>query len=315
MLSNKNQIFRVLIVDDIHPVFIEMAQAAGFLVDYRPSWTYEETLLSIADYHVLVLRSKFKVNADFIDVATNLKLIARAGAGVDNIDVDYTKRKNIKLISANEGNCDAVAEHMLAMLLSLLNNLMIGDAEIRKGIWKREENRGTELSGKTVGLIGYGNNGQAMARKLSGFGVNTIAYDKYRIDYGDASAQEVSMTRIFEESDILSLHIPLTKETKGLINKNYISQFRKPFYLLNGSRGGISNMEAIVRGLEQRKIIGAAFDVLPIEDFPALNSAPWFDDLKKYPNVILSPHVAGWTVESYFKIAKVLAEKLLKDFE
>jgi D-3-phosphoglycerate dehydrogenase len=315
MLLNKNQSFRILIVDDIHPVFIEMVQAAGFLVDYRPSWTYEDTLLCIADYHVLVLRSKFKVNPNLIDLATNLKLIARAGAGVDNIDVDYAKHKNIKLISANEGNCDAVAEHMLGMLLSLLNNLRVADAEIHNGIWKREENRGTELSGKTVGLIGYGNNGQAMARKLSGFGVKILAYDKYRLDYGDATVQEAAMATVFEESDILSLHIPLTKETKGLIDKNYISKFRKTFYLLNGSRGGISDMESIVYGLEQGKIIGAAFDVLPIEDFPALNSVSWFGELKKYPNVILSPHVAGWTVESYFKIAKVLAEKLVKVFE
>lgn len=314
MLLSRIHSFRILIVDDIHPVFIEMVQAAGFLVDYRPSWTYEDTLLCIADYHVLVLRSKFKVNAELIDLATNLKVIARAGAGMDNIDVDYAGYKNIKLISANEGNCDAVAEHMLGMLLSLLNNLGIGDAEIRKGIWKREENRGTELSGKTVGLIGYGNNGQAMARKLFGFGVKVLAYDKYRVDYSDAFAQEATMATVFDESDILSLHIPLTKETEGLINKIYISQFRKSFYLLNGSRGGISDMEAIVHGLEQRKIIGAAFDVLPIEDFPALNSASWFGELKKYPNVILSPHVAGWTVESYFKIARVLAEKLLKVF-
>ena len=312
MLLNRDKSFRILIVDDIHPVFVEILQAAGFFVDYQPFFTYEETLLCIADYHVLVLRSKFKVNADLIDLATNLKVIARAGAGVDNIDVEYADHKNIKLISANEGNCDAVAEHMLGMLLSLLHNLRISDDEIRKGIWKREENRGTELSGKTVGLIGYGNNGQAMARKLSGFGVKVLAYDKYRGDYSDAFAQEATMVKIFEEVDILSLHIPLTKETKGLINGLYISKFRKPFYLLNGSRGGIVDMDAIVQALAQGRVLGGAFDVLPIESFPALASTSWFNELKEYSNVILSPHVAGWTVESYFKIGEILAKKLVK---
>jgi D-3-phosphoglycerate dehydrogenase len=303
---------RILIVDDIHPVFMETVQAAGFLIDYKPSMTYEETMHCIAEYQVLVLRSKFKVNAVLIDLATNLKVIARAGAGTDNIDSEYAEYKGIKLISANEGNCNAVAEHMLGMLLSLLNNLRISDAQIRNGSWKREENRGVELSGKTVGLIGYGNNGQAMARTLSGFGVNVLAYDKYRLNYSDDFAREASMSTIFEKADILSLHIPLTKETSELVNMDYISHFKKPFYFLNGSRGGTADIEAIIYALKQGKIIGAGLDVLPIEDFPALNSIAWFEELKKCNNVVLSPHVAGWTVESYYKIAKVLAEKLVE---
>ncbi|HLT41300.1 MAG TPA: NAD(P)-dependent oxidoreductase [Sphingobacteriaceae bacterium] len=311
MPLNKSQAPRVLIVDDIHPIFLDIIQNAGFMVDYRPLITYQETCNCISDYQVLVLRSKFKVDPPLIDLANNLKVIARAGAGVDNIDIDYAEQKDIQLISANEGNCDAVGEHMLGMLLSLSNNLHVADSEIREGKWLREENRGFELGGKSVALIGYGNNGQAMARKLSGFEVEILAYDKYRVNYSDAFANEATMADVFEKADIISLHIPLTTETRGLINERFISQFEKPFYFLNGSRGEVVNMVDILRGLENRKILGAAFDVLPVENFPALAFTDWFEELKKYPNVLLSPHIAGWTTESYFKIAKVLAEKLV----
>lgn len=310
MYLETNQPYRILIVDDIHPVFIETVKKAGFIVDYKPSITYKEVLSSISNYEVLVLRSKFKVNQELIDLAKNMKTIARAGAGIDNIDVDYAKSKNIQLISANEGNCDAVAEHMLGMLLSLLNKLCTSNAEIREGKWLREENRGFELGGKTVALIGYGYNGQAMARKLSGFGVKVLAYDKYRVNYSDNFVKEATMAEIFENADVLSLHIPLTFETKGMINTPFILQFKKPFYFLNGSRGEIVDIESLLKALDEKHVAGAALDVLPVEKFPSLNATDWFIKLKAYPNVILSPHVAGWTVESYYKIAKVLAEKL-----
>lgn len=308
----KKQPYRVLIVDDIHPVFIEIVERAGFLVDYKPTITYEEARLAISDYEVLVLRSKFKVNQELIDLAKNIKAIARAGAGIDNIDIEYAKSKNIQLISANEGNCDAVAEHMLGMLLSLLNKLCVSNAEIHEGKWLREENRGFELGGKTVALIGYGHNGQAMARKLSGFDVKVLVYDKYRASYSDDYAKEATMEEVFENADVLSLHIPLTSETKELISHQYIAQFKKPFYFLNGSRGGTVDIESLLQALDEKRISAAALDVLPIEKFPALNSTDWFKKLKAHPNVILSPHVAGWTVESYYKIAKILAEKLLR---
>lgn len=310
MLLKTNQTYRVLIVDDVHPIFIGIVEKAGFLVDYKPSITYEEVLSSIPDYEVLVLRSKFRVNQELIDLAKNLKAIARAGAGIDNIDIEYAKSKHIQLISANEGNCDAVAEHMLGMLLSLLNKLCVSNAEVHEGKWLREENRGFELGGKTVALIGYGHNGQAMARKLSGFGVKVLAYDKYRENYSDDFAKEATMAEIFENADVLSLHIPLTSETRELINHQLVSQFKKPFYFLNGSRGEVVDIESLLQALDEKKILAAALDVLPVEKFPALNSTDWFKRLKTYPNVILSPHVAGWTVESYYKIAKVLAEKL-----
>lgn len=307
--------FKVLIVDDIHPVFIDSLLSAGGMVDYKPEITYADTLECIADYDGLVLRSKFKVRTELIDAASNLKLIARAGAGVDNIDVNYAESKGIQLISAPEGNCDAVAEHMLGMLLSLLNNLRTADLEITKEQWKREENRGFELGGKVVGLLGYGNNGKAMARKLSGFGVKVLAYDKLLDNYGDEFAEEASMDRLFQEADVLSLHIPLTPDTRSLVNAEFISCFRKAIYFLNGSRGEIADMKAIVEGLKNASITGAALDVLPVEKFPDLLNTEWFDELTSFPNVILSPHIAGWTVESYFKIAKFLAEKFVKALE
>lgn len=311
-MTETPQPYTLLIADDIHPVFIETVEKAGFLVDYRPHISYEQALDAIANYEGLVLRSKFKVKADFIDAAKKLKIIARAGAGVDNIDVEYAERKGIHLVSAPEGNCDAVAEHMMGMLLALLHNLRKGDLEIRGGFWKREENRGVELGGKTIGLIGYGNNGQAMAHKLSGFGVNVLAYDKYRISYSDSFAKEATMDVIFKEADVVSLHIPLTAETRNMVNADFLGQFRKAIWLLNGSRGEVVAIEEVIKALHEKKIIAAAFDVLPIEKFPALTETSWFEELKTFPNVILSPHVAGWSVESYYKIAKILADKLVK---
>lgn len=304
----------ILIVDDIHPIFLHNMESAGFNVHYKPLITYNEALLAIPDYEVLVLRSKFRVDESFIDAANNLKVIARAGAGLDNIDLAYAQQKNIHLISANEGNCDAVAEHMLGMLLALLNKLCIANQEVRDGLWHREENRGFELGGKTIALIGYGNNGQAMARKLSGFDVNVLAYDKYRSHYSDEYAKEASMEEIFRQADVLSLHIPLTAETRWMVDTSFIEQFAKSIYFLNGSRGEIVNIESILTALDDKRISGAALDVLPIEKFPTLHSVEWYDQLRKHPSVMLSPHVAGWTVESYFKIAKVLSEKLSSIF-
>lgn len=304
----------ILIVDDIHPIFLHNMESAGFNVHYKPLITYNEALLAIPDYEVLVLRSKFRVDESFIDAANNLKVIARAGAGLDNIDLAYAQQKNIHLISANEGNCDAVAEHMLGMLLALLNKLCIANQEVRDGLWHREENRGFELGGKTIALIGYGNNGQAMARKLSGFDVKVLAYDKYRSHYSDEYAKEASMEEIFRQADVLSLHIPLTAETRWMVDTSFIEQFAKSIYFLNGSRGEIVNIESILTALDDKRISGAALDVLPIEKFPTLHSVEWYDQLRKHPRVMLSPHVAGWTVESYFKIAKVLSEKLSSIF-
>lgn len=303
---------RILIVDDIHDVFLEQLRVHKIDYDYLPECTKEEATSCIKDYTGLVIRSKFRVDGSFLQVAKNLRFIARGGAGMDNIDEELALKKNITLINAPEGNRDAVAEHMIGMLLSLLNSLRKGDSEIRNGNWRREPNRGHELGGKTVALIGYGNNGQAMARKLSGFDVNVIAYDKYKTGFTDQYAKEVSMEEVVRQADVLSFHIPLTRETKGMVDKEYLFHFRKPIYLLMGARGGIADMTAILRALEENRIIGAAFDVLPVESFPELGAQEWFGQLIERGDVLLSPHVAGWSVESYYKIGKVLADKVCK---
>jgi len=301
----------VLIVDDIHAVLLQKLQKAGIACDYRPEITRSEAERLAPNCTGLVVRSKFQVDRDFIDRAPNLRFIARSGAGMDNIDEAYALSKNIALLSANEGNCDAMAEHMIGMLLSLMNNLNRADREIRTGKWLREENRGWELKGRTVAIIGYGHNGRAMARKLSGFAVEVIAYDKYRTRFSDDYAREVTMEEVTHRADVLSFHIPLTGETIGLVDEEYLSRFKKPIFLLMGARGGMVDVPSVVRCLDRGDILGAAFDVLPVERFPKLSEQPWYADLISRDNVLLSPHVAGWTFESYFKLSDVLADKIL----
>jgi D-3-phosphoglycerate dehydrogenase len=303
--------FKVLIVDDIHAVFLNSLKRAEIEYDYIPQLSAKEAIEMLPSYQGLVIRSKFDVNAALIDQCPTLQVIARGGAGMDNIDENYALEKGISLLNAPEGNRQAVAEHMMGMLLSLFNRLREGDQEIRQGAWRREENRGLELSGRTVALIGYGHNGQAMARCLSGFGVQTIAYDKYKTGFSDQYAREVSMEEVVKLADIVSLHLPLTRETKGMIDDEYFFHFRKPIVLLNGARGGIVQIPALLNAMDQGKVTAAALDVLPVERFPDLQSQDWHDRLMSQPNLLLSPHVAGWTYESYFKIAQVLSEKLI----
>ena len=312
MTLSTNLSCHVLIADDVHPVLMKILEEKGVVCDYQPDITREETLAMIENYEGLILRSKFKVDLPMLSAGEKLKFIGRAGAGMDNIDQASALLKGIALFSANEGNCDAVAEHMLGMLLALLNNTLRSDGEIRQGRWLREENRGVELGGKTVGLIGYGHNGKAMARKLSGFNVKVIAYDKYKSGFEDEFADEVEMGEIFSQADILSLHIPLSDETRGLVNKQFIGRFDKPIYFLNGARGEVVEMAALVEGLEKGQIVGAGLDVLPVEKFPALSEYDWFTRLKKCDNVLMSPHVAGWSVESYYKLSRFLASKIVE---
>ena len=302
----------ILIVDDLHSIFIEQTEALGYTCNYQPQIKLVEVMDIIAGYEGLVIRSNFQVDRVFLDAATQLKFIARAGAGMDNIDEAYAQEKGIVLINAPEGNSDAVGEHAIGLLLSLMNNLNRGDAEVRAGLWQREANRGYELKGRTVGIIGYGHMGQSFARKLKGFGVQVIAYDKYKTGFSDAYAREVSMEEIVKLSDILSLHIPLTPETKGLVNDEYLFHFRKPFFLLNTSRGKVVQTQAVLNAIKQGKILGAGLDVLEVEKFPALGQQIWFEELHHSEKVILSPHVAGWTFESYRKISEVMAAKIKK---
>ncbi len=303
---------KILIVDDLHSSFKERAEKMGYQCDDEPFFTKEQTLAVIANYDGLAIRTKFRVDQPFIDAAIKLTFIARAGAGMDNIDEGYAQSKKIVCIHAPEGNRDAVAEHAIGMLLSLMNNLRRADHEVRHGIWNREGNRGWELQGKTVAIIGYGNTGQSFARKLSGFDVEVIAYDKYQTGFSSAYAKEVSMEQVVKHADILSFHIPLTRETRQLVNDEYLFHFKKPIFLLNTARGEIVNTQSILKAIKGGKILGAGLDVLEVEGFPALSKMDWYEDLAQSEQVLLSPHVAGWNFESYRKISEVLADKLEK---
>lgn len=300
----------ILIVDDIHPVFMEMAAAKGYQCDYKPTIKPDEALQILGDYAGMVIRSKFNVNKQVIDIAKNLRFVCRAGAGMDNIDEAYAAERGITLINAPEGNMDAVGEHAVGLLLSLMNNFNTADEQIRSGSWQREPNRGYELKGRTIGIIGYGFMGKSFAKKLSGFEVNVIAYDKYKTGFSDKYAREVSMEEIVKHSDVLSLHIPLTAETDGLVNEEYLFHFKKPIFFINTSRGKTAKVRAILEAIKQGKILGAGLDVLEVERFPSLAEQEWFNELKQSRKVILTPHVAGWTFESYRKISEVMGEKL-----
>lgn len=301
---------KILIVDHLHPAFKEQAAAMGYLVDDQPEISRRETLLAIPNYDGIAVRTKFNIDRELMEAGENLKFIARAGAGLDNIDEACAKERGIALLNAPEGNMDAVGEHAVGMLLSLMNNFRQADQQVRNGMWDREGNRGYELKGKTVGIIGYGYMGRSFARKLQGFGVEVIAYDKYKRDFSDELAREVSMEEIVKRSDVLSLHIPLTTETRQLVTEEYLLHFRKPIFLLNTARGEIVQTAAVLKGLDSGKILGAGLDVLEVEKFPALGEQHWYTGLAAHPQVLLSPHVGGWTFESYRKISEVLADKL-----
>jgi D-3-phosphoglycerate dehydrogenase len=301
---------KFLIVDDLHPIFKQRAEQLGFQVHDRPLITREVTLQIIKDYSGIAVRTKFRIDQELLDAAPNLEVVARAGAGLDNIDVAVANSKNIKLINASEGNMDAVGEHATGLLLALMNNFRNADIEIRQGKWDREGNRGYELKGKTVGIIGYGYMGRSFAKKLSGFEVNVIAYDKYKTGFSDEFAREVSMEEIVKHSDVLSLHIPLTAETRLMVDDEYFLHFRKPIFFINTARGEIVSVKSVLNAIKSNKILGAGLDVLQTEKFPALAEQDWYNELKQSGKVILTPHVGGWTFDSYRKISEVLADKL-----
>jgi len=301
---------KILIIDDLHPAFKERAVQLGYEVDDLPKITRAETMAVISQYDGIAVRTKFRIDKELIDAAPGLKFVARAGAGLDNIDEAYALDRNIQLINAPEGNRDALGEHAVGMLLSVLNNYRKADIEIRNGIWDREGSRGWELKGKTVGIIGYGFMGSSFARKLSGFEVKVLAYDKYKTGFSDEYAQECSMEEIVKHSDVLSLHIPLTSETRQLVNEEYLFHFRKNIFFINTARGEIVNTVAVLNAIKTGKILGAGLDVLEAEKFPKLSDQPWYNELKASPKVLLTPHVGGWTFDSYRKISEVLANKL-----
>ncbi|WP_019988307.1 2-hydroxyacid dehydrogenase [Rudanella lutea] len=304
----------ILIADEMHPSLFPMLTEAGFQFDYQPTISRAQLLDQLAPFDGLIIRSKTTVDEALLQQAPNLRFIGRAGAGLDLLDLDAVAQRGIAVFHAGTGNRDAVGEQAVGMLLALLTNVVRADAEVRRGIWDREGNRGYELGSLTVGLIGYGNNGQATARRLSGFGCRVLCYDKYRTDYSDAYATETAIEAIQNEADVLSLHIPLTGETRMLINDAWIERMAKPFYLMNVARGEIVELAAVVRGLESGKVRGAALDVLENEKLAKLtpDQQATFDYLRGSDRVILTPHIAGWTHESYVRINRVLVDQFVQ---
>ncbi len=299
---------KILITDELHPLLQEGLEQDGFIVDYRPAISAEEVLEIIHDYEGIVINSKVYAGKDLLDRAVKLKFVCRAGSGLEVIDLDYAKRNNIISFNSPEGNRNAVAEHALGMLLNLLNNISKADRELRNKEWKREENRGNELSGKTIGLIAYGNTAEAFAKILKGFDVKILAYDKYKPNFENES----SLHSIFEQADVLSLHLPLTEETKYMIDYAFLSSFKKPIWLVNTSRGKVLRTIDLLQAVNEGKVIGAALDVFENEKLSSLNETEkkGFEALISDNRILLTPHIAGWTYESKKKIAEVLLEKI-----
>jgi D-3-phosphoglycerate dehydrogenase / 2-oxoglutarate reductase len=296
----------------MHESLFPMLKEIGWEFTYRPEITRDEIRDEHYGYDGLIVRTKTTIDRDLLGEQTTLKVVGRAGAGLDNLDLPYLKEKNIQVIHASEGNRDAVGEYTVGALLSLLRNIPRADRQVRERVWDREGNRGEEIMGKTVGIIGYGNMGQAVARRLSGFGCKILAYDKYKSSYADGIVEAVSMEQIFAETDILSLHIPLTTETRGMINAAYIRQFKKSIILVNTARGEIVSLAEVADALEKKRIRGVVFDVLENEKLHTMNDVQTraFNLLKEKANVIFTPHIAGWTFESHVKINVALISKM-----
>ena len=301
-----------MIADEMHESIVEMLDDLGFVVSYQPDITREQMIETMGPYHGLIIRSKTTVDKEIIDAAANLEFIARAGAGLDQIDVAYVESKGVEMLNAPEGNRDALAEHAMGLLLSMLNNIVTADKEVRNWQWQREANRGVELSDKTVGIIGFGYMGQAFVQRLRAFDCRVLVYDKYKKGFGTKNVEEVSLDKLFEKTDILSLHVPLTDETKSWVNKDFINNFEKDIYLLNTARGEIIPTKDLLELLDSGKVIRAGLDVLEKEKFNQLNheEKAAFEDLFQRKNVILSPHVGGWTFASYKRINEVLVGKI-----
>lgn len=304
---------KILFIDACHPFLEESFDKLGWESKYQPD-VDQNKHMDISSYVGLIVRSK-KVDSDLMERMSKLRFIGRVGAGLENIDVKYAKNKGIQCFNSPEGSRDAVGEHAVGLLLAVLNKICKADKEIRKGLWLRKENWGTEVKGKVIGIVGYGNMGSAFAEKISGFGAKVIAYDKYKFNYTNQFVQEKTMEKFFEDCDILSLHIPLTDETLNLVNMNYLNKFKKNIYLLNTSRGKIVNTIDLVQAIKNGKVLGAGLDVLEYENsvFEQLNLNNIPTSVKylfKSERVVLSPHVAGWTNESYHKLANVLFEKI-----
>ena len=304
---------KILLLDKNHPLITEQLSEKGFVLEEDFSSSYEQVLDKIHLYEGIIIRSRIPLDAHFLEKAKNLKFIARVGAGMENIDITKTQELGIKLINSPEGNKDAVAEHVIGTLLVLMNRLFISSNEVKNGIWLREENRGEEILGKTFGIIGYGNMGKAVAKRLSGFGCKTIFYD-IKPNLSDEFATQVSLQELQENADILSLHTPLTEDTLYMIDEKFISKMKKNFYFINTARGKNLKTSALVNALKSGKVKGACLDVLEYEKTSFENLETKNGDLEYLLNsekAIITPHIAGWTHESKIKLAQVIVDKIL----
>ncbi len=306
----------ILFLDETHPVLQDDLEGMGYRCIYDPDISREQLKSRLHEFTGIIVRSRIKLDKELIAAGHNLRFIGRVGSGLENVDVDFAKSQGVVCLSSPEGNSQAVGEHAVGMLLALLNNICVADREVRDGQWHREANRGMEVSGKTVGIVGYGNTGSAFARCLSGFGCTLLAYDKYKQDYGNAFVREADMDEIFREADILSLHVPLTEETFYLVTRTYLARFRKKIILINTSRGQVVRTADLVAALEADQVRGAVLDVLEYEDLSAdsIGASPLPENFSKLcemdGKVVLTPHVAGWTAESKIKLASVLSGKI-----
>ena len=303
---------KILITESIHECIIPILEDIGYEVHYKPKIDRHGILNTLKDYTGVIIRSKTPADKELIQAGENLKFIARSGAGMDQLDTEYAESRKISLLNAPEGNRDAVAEHTLALLLNLINKIKIADLQVRNKIWDREGNRGVELMHRTFGIIGFGNMGEAVSKRLRGFGCKIIAYDKYKEGFANEFVEEVELKELFERADIVSFHVPLTTETKFYVNDEFIERFKKNIILLNTARGEILPIKSLVKYLKLGKISAAGLDVLENEKMAKLTEeqSKLMAELLEMENVLFTPHVGGWTVESYIKISETLGEKI-----
>lgn len=303
---------QVLITAKVNPYLINELESKGYAVSYQPAITYEEVLELVKDIEGLIVTTRIKVDKAVLDNATKLKWIGRLGSGMELIDVKYAESKGIKCVSSPEGNADTVGEQVVGMLVCLMHNILKSNLELREGIWEREGNRAWELGGRTVGIIGYGNTGGAVAKRLRGFGVNIIAYDKYKTNYGTSEVKEVSLQDIFEQAEIVTTHLPLNDETFHMVNEQFLRSFAQPIYYINASRGKVVDTPALVAALDNGLVKGACLDVLENEKLSSYTAAEqeMFTRLLTAPNVVMTPHIAGYSHEATIKMAQIVLQKL-----
>ncbi len=302
----------IIVTAKAHPVLMDTLQEKGYEVLYAPEITYDELSKIVENATGLVVTTRIKIDSAILDKAASLRWIGRLGSGLELIDLDYAASKNILCISSPEGNRNAVAEHALGLLLNLTNNISKSQAEVRNGQWIRDENRGTELNGKTIGIIGYGNTGAAFTKLLLAFNVTVLAYDKYKYGFGNANIKEANLEQVCRYADVISFHLPLTEETRHMADEDFFNALLQKPYIINTSRGKVLKTSALIKALQEQQVKGAALDVLENEDISNLNEKEKqeFDFLKNRPDVLITPHIAGYSAEAFYKMSEILLQKL-----